>query len=294
MENMIGKYNIKDLAVLSGIKAHTLRIWEQRYGILEPQRTETNIRLYSNEDLKRILNVSTLNKHGIKISKIALLKESEINDAVKKISFEAKDSTDLIDSLIVAMVDLDEELFSRVVSLNTLKEGFELTVTNVIFPFLHKTGVMWQTGAINPAQEHFITNLIRQKLVSAIDTIKAPDTKTAKKIMFYLPEGELHEISLLLYAYMAKSRGYTSVYLGQSVPFNDLIKVNTITNAQSIVTVFTQPLKDILLKDYIEQLAKNFAKQNIFVSGYQIISSELKLPKNVIAFKTPSDFSQLL
>ncbi len=142
MDNMIGKYNIKDLEVLSGIKAHTLRIWEQRYGILEPQRTDTNIRLYSNEDLKRILNVSTLNKHGIKISKIALLKENEIIDAVKKLSFEARDSSDLIDSLIIAMVDMDEELFTKVVAMNTLKEGFELTVTNVIFPFLHKIGVM--------------------------------------------------------------------------------------------------------------------------------------------------------
>lgn len=294
MENMTGKYNIKDLEVLSGIKAHTLRIWEQRYGILHPQRTDTNIRLYSNEDLKRILNVSTLNKSGIKISKIAQLKEAEINDAVKKLIVTADDKDGLIDGLIVAMVDLNEEMFNRIFSINTVKEGFEKTITEVIFPFLKKTGVMWQTDSINPAQEHFVTNLIRQKLIAAIDNVNGYHSETSKKITFYLPEGELHEISLLLYNYMAKIRGYNTVYLGQSVPFNDLIKVNSISQSDYFVTVITQALKEIEISDYLKLLSDALPKQKILVSGYQAIQNSQKTPKNVVVFKTPAEFSENL
>lgn len=294
MENMTGKYNIKDLEVLSGIKAHTLRIWEQRYGILHPQRTDTNIRLYSNDDLKRILNVSTLNKSGIKISKIAQLKESEINDAVKKLIVTADDKEGLIDALIVAMVDLNEEMFNRIVSINTVKEGFEKTIINVVFPFLQKTGVMWQTDSINPAQEHFVTNLIRQKLIAAIDNVNGHSTETSKKITFFLPEGELHEISLLLYNYMAKTRGYNTLYLGQSVPFNDLVKVNSINTSDYMVCVITQALKEIEFSTYVKQLSEALPNQKIFISGYQAIQNSIKPSKNVTVFKTPADFIQLL
>ncbi len=291
---MTGKYNIKDLEILSGIKAHTLRIWEQRYGILQPQRTDTNIRFYSNNDLKRILNVSALNKHGVKISKIAQLNEIELNEAVKQLTVSANDKEGLIDGLIVAMVDLDEEMFNRIVSVNSVNEGFEKTVTDVLFPFLRKIGLMWQTDSINPAQEHFVTNLIRQKIVSAIDSIKGFSGSQSKKVIFYLPEGELHEISLLFYAYMAKARGYCVVYLGQSVPFIDLVKVCGISHPNLIVSVFTQPLKDNNLEDYLSDIEEKLPKQRIHLSGYQIIQHTGKLPKNVSVFKNPADFVQLL
>ncbi|MBL7896347.1 MAG: MerR family transcriptional regulator [Bacteroidia bacterium] len=291
---MTGKYNIKDLEVLSGIKAHTLRIWEQRYGILQPERTDTNIRLYSNEDLKRILNVSTLNKSGIKISKIAQLKEAEINDAVKKLIVTGDDKDGLIDGLIVAMVDLNEEMFNRIISINTVKEGFEKTIIEVIFPFLKKTGVMWLTDSINPAQEHFITNLIRQKLIAAIDSVNGHHTETSPKITFYLPEAELHEISLLLYNYMAKTRGYNTIYLGQSVPFNDLIKVQSISHTEIMVTVITQSLKEIEFEEYVNKLAHSLPNTKIFISGYQAIKNPIKSPKNVRIFESPADFIQLL
>lgn len=291
---MTGKYNIKDLEVLSGIKAHTLRIWEQRYGILQPQRTDTNIRYYSNNDLKRILNVSALNKHGIKISKIALLNEVELNEAVKQLTVSSSDKEGLIDGLIVSMVDLDEEAFNRIVSVNSVNEGFEKTVTDVLFPFLKKIGLMWQTDSINPAQEHFVTNLIRQKLVSAIDSIKGFSGTQSKKIIFYLPEGELHEISLLFYNYMAKARGYSVIYLGQSVPFADLVKVCGISQPQLIVSVFTQPLKDVSIEEYLSDLGNKLPKQQIHLSGYQIVNYNGNLPKNIRIFKNPADFVQLL
>lgn len=291
---MIGKYSIKDLESLSGIKAHTLRIWEQRYGILQPERTDTNIRLYSNDDLKRILNVSTLNKNGLKISKIASLNESELNDAVKKLTITSDDKNSLIDGLIVAMVDLNEDMFHRIVSVNTVNEGFEKTITDVIFPFLKKIGLMWLTDSINPAQEHFLTNLVRQKLVSAIDSVKGLTTSHSKKIIFYLPESELHEISLLFYSYMAKARGYSTIYLGQSVPMTDVIKVSGICDADILVSVVTQPLKDKTMHDYFQEISAALPNKKFYFSGYQAVHYSAKTPKNIHLFKDPADFVELI
>lgn len=290
MENMTGKYSIKDLEALSGIKAHTLRIWEQRYGILQPERTDTNIRLYSNEDLKVILNVSALNKHGLKISKIACLNKRELNEAVKQLTISSGDTDSLIDGLIVAMVDLDEALFNRIFSVNTINEGFEKTISEVVFPFLRKIGVMWQTDSINPAQEHFITNLVRQKLIMAIDAAKSLTSTKQKKIVFYLPEGELHELSLLFYTYLAKTKGHTTFYLGQSVPLTDLIKIAEISNCDMAVSVITQPLSEKSLNSYFVQLSKILPELPFCISGYQAVNYAGKLPKNLHLFKTPTDF----
>lgn len=286
---MTGKYSIKDLEALSGIKAHTLRIWEQRYGILQPERTDTNIRLYSNEDLKRILNVSALNKNGIKISKIARLTGPQINDEVKKLAVQATDKEGIIDKLIISMVDLNEDGFSRIISLSTLHDGFEKTVTEVIFPFLGKIGVMWQTEAINPAQEHFVSNIIRQKLISAIDKVKGIG-ESGEKILFFLPEGELHELSLLFYTYQAKASGYSVIYLGQSVPTQDLKKIITIADVKLAVTVITQPLSKTTLPSYCKELAAIFHGNKVLVSGAQFIKSKIKLPQNLILFKESNDF----
>lgn len=293
MDNMTGKYSIKDLESLTGIKAHTLRIWEQRYAILQPERTDTNIRLYSNEDLKRILNVSALNKSGKKISKIAHLSGQQIHEEVKKLNIQPDDTNGIIDKLIIAMVDLDEEGFSRVISMNSLHHGFEKTVTEIIFPFLGKIGVMWQTDAINPAQEHFVSNIIRQKLISAIDRLKGL-SEGGDKILFFLPEGELHEISLLFYTYQAKASGYTVIYLGQSVPMADLKKIDSIAGVKMAVTVITQPLIKTSLQTYCKELASIFTGKKVLISGAQFIKSKIKLPQNLILFKETNEFIQLI
>jgi DNA-binding transcriptional MerR regulator len=189
---MICKFSIKDIEKLSGIKAHTLRIWEQRYGILKPNRTDTNIRWYDNDELKNILNVSLLNNHGYKISKIAGLSKEEIASEVTKIVDSTSKECEQISSLIISMVEMDERRFEQIISNQILRNGFSYTIEEVIYPFLHKIGVMWHTGSINPAQEHFITHLIRQKLIVAIDGQIVIEKNQSKKFILYLPENELH------------------------------------------------------------------------------------------------------
>lgn len=289
----LSTYSIKDLEKLSGIKAHTLRIWEQRYGVLKPQRTESNIRYYSNEDLKKILNINILNNHGIKISKIIKLSDKEISQKVIELSQVNTAIDTQIDALMLAMIELDELRFEQVVTSSIVQNGFENTISKIIFPFLKKIGVMWQTGAVNPAQEHFISNLIRQKVIVGIDRLPYPTSKTAPRYMFFLPEGELHELSLLLYCYMAKARGAHTIYLGQSVPLDDIQKVFNVRKPQFVVSVFTFSFQ-IETEDYIKQLSKVLSESTILLSGFQLMEYKKKLPSNIKIFKEPEDFAKMI
>ncbi len=289
---MVAKFSIKDLEKLSGIKAHTLRIWEQRYGILKPKRSETNIRLYNNEELRQLLNISLLYNNGLKISKIAALNKDEIIQEVTRIVETQITPCEQIDGLVIAMVEMNELRFEKILSTNILKNGFSKTVENVIYPFLRKIGMMWQTGSVNPAQEHYISNLIRQKLIVAIDGQMAVKNRKSKNFVLFLPELELHEISLLYYTYLLKSRGHLVTYLGQSVPMLDLQKVIGIIHPDYLVSVFTQTLDSP--EEYIKRLSKTFPKQQILLSGYQVIDKEMHLPKNISIFKQPTDFLTLI
>lgn len=289
---MICKFSIKDLEKLSGIKAHTLRIWEQRYGILKPHRTDTNIRWYCNDELKNILNVSLLNNHGYKISKIAELNKDEIAEEVSKIVNCQINECEQVSSLIISMVEMDEQRFEKIISNQILRKGFSNTIEEVIYPFLQKIGVMWQTGSINPAQEHFISNLIRQKLISAIDGVIPPENKKQKKFILFLPEGELHEISLLYYNYILKANGHSVVYLGQSVPLVDLQRVYEIRNADYIVSVLTHGTQSA--EAYIIELSKTFPKVKLLLSGYQVLDQKIKLPSNVELFKCQKSLNALM
>jgi DNA-binding transcriptional MerR regulator/methylmalonyl-CoA mutase cobalamin-binding subunit len=287
-------YSIKDLETLSGIKAHTLRIWEQRYQLLKPHRTNTNIRYYTNEDLRRILNISLLNKNGTKISKIASLNDNELYEEVNKLTKESDSNVDQIESLILSMIELDEERFEKIVSSCILRLGLIKTIDEILFAFLQKIGVMWQTGSINPAQEHFISNLIRQKIIVAIDGQFVKRATSSKKIILFLPENELHEISLLFYTYLVRNSGHQSIYLGQSVPQNDMMRVAEIRKPDYLVTVITQAFKDTTTKEYLKNLSKNFPKQKLLISGAQLYNHKLQSFKNIQYFNTPKDFIEIL
>ncbi|HEU5145214.1 MAG TPA: MerR family transcriptional regulator, partial [Chryseosolibacter sp.] len=202
----MAKYSIKELEHLSGIKAHTIRIWEKRYSLIRPQRTETNIRFYADNDLKKIINVSLLNAHGFKISKIAEMSDREIAQQVLKLSETDNNHSIHINQLVAAMVHLDEEKFESTLSGFFMRYNFEQTLTQIVYPFLEKTGILWQTGNVSPAQEHFISNLIRQKVIVGIDglPLKAGSRKTA---LLFLPEHELHEIGLLFCHYLLRKAG---------------------------------------------------------------------------------------
>ena len=288
------KYSIKDLEQISGIKAHTLRIWEQRYNILKPCRSETNIRTYSNNDLRMLLNISLLNNNGVKISKIAEMDSQEIYSAVQELSYKEFESNFQIDNLVIAMVDMDEDRFEKAISNNILKIGFDKTINDVIYPFLKKIAVLWITDSINPAQEHFISNLIRQKLISAIDAQLIRRDAPKAKFMLFLPENELHEISLLYYHYRLRDMNYKSYYLGQSVPFEDLQKVYAVHQPEYLFTIITATLSHQSLQIYLNNLAKSFPFSTIIISGYQFINQKIDYPSNVKVFKDPQEFMSLI
>ena len=288
----MGQYSIKELEQLSGIKAHTIRIWEKRHKIIEPSRTATNIRYYSDLDLKKIINVSLLNTYGIKISKIADMSLDDVNKKVLEISELQNDKGVHIDQMVIAMIDMEEELFEKILNNLILRFGFEKTITEIIYPFLEKIGILWQTQNITPAHEHFISNLIRQKIIVAIDGLPIPP-KTSKKILLFLPEGEMHELGLLFYHFLIRKSGYRTYYLGQNVPHEDLISVYKVHQPDFMLTSITSTLA-IPVEKYLEQLANDFGQTKILASGYQVQKFEGCKKANIQTFSTALELSKFI
>jgi len=280
----VSTYSIKDLEQLSGIKAHTLRIWEQRYQFILPKRTETNIRYYDGKDLKLVLNIALLKENGYKISKIAGMSEEDMNNEVLRLTEKNLRYPDQIHALTLAMIDLDEDRFEKIMATNILKLGFESTMINVIYPFLSKIGVLWQTGAINPSQEHFISNLIRQKLIVAIDGQFVSNEESQHKYLLYLPEGELHELTLLFLCYIIKARRNKVVYFGQNLPFDDLKSIFEVHNPDYILTIVTTSPPAGEVKGYVQKLSQTFPEAEVLLSGYQVIGQKIKSKDNVKVF----------
>ncbi len=289
----MGSYSIKELEQLSGIKAHTLRIWEKRHGIINPRRTPTNIRFYTDDDLKKIINVSLLNNSGFKISRIANMSYSELTEKVLELSGESKEVGHQIDQFIIAMVEMDEYRFEKLLSNMILRFGFEKTIVEIVYPFLEKIGLLWQTGNINPAQEHFISNLIRQKIIVAIDALQLAPT-SAKKVVLYLPENELHEIGLLFYHYIIKKSGFRTYYLGQNVPHEDLKSVVKIHQPDLMITAITSKPSDYSVHQYLLNIEHDFPGLKFFVSGYQVTKLGILPPKNIKIFKNSTELGHLV
>ncbi|MFO7997605.1 MAG: MerR family transcriptional regulator [Bacteroidales bacterium] len=288
-------YSINDLEKITGIKAHTIRMWEKRYQVITPERTTTNIRYYFDKDLKRLLNISTLNKHGIKISHIVKMPETEIREKVMQINDHTGDYESQINSLVVSMIELDEQAFEKVLANNILKIGFEKTVTHVLYPFLEKIGLLWQIGTINPAQEHFIVGLIRNKIIVAIDGQEVKASERSKTFLLFLPEKELHELGLLFYYYLLKRNGHQVIYLGQSVPYKDLLSVLEIRKeVDYILTYFVSALKPEEAESYIQKMSSDIPGKQIFVTGWQINNLNPVLPSNVRHVKSTEEFKALL
>ena len=274
-------YSIRDLEKLSGIKAHTIRIWEQRYGVIAPKRTKTNIRYYQDDDLKFLLNVSLLNKNGIKISKIAKMSRQTVAEkvaAIAEINFEY--STQL-DALTISMIEMDEQKFDRIVSMNIQQLGFERTMLEVIYPFLDKLGVLWLTGSINPVQENFISYLIRQKIIVAIDQEPIPQGKQVKKFIIYLPEGEKQELTLLFMHYILKSRRNQVLYLGQDISVADLRDACKVHKPDFIFTMISETFAKEPVQKYVDKLAETFPECQVLLSGYQVVAQKVTAPQNV-------------
>jgi DNA-binding transcriptional MerR regulator len=285
-------YSIKDLEQITGVKAHTIRIWEKRYGIVNPMRTESNIRFYCDEDLKKLLNISILLKHGYKISKLAGIDKVELGERIREISMVQNGHECDIENLVVSMIELDEKKFNSTLSQLIIKEGFENTVFNVIYPFFDKIGTLWQTGTINPAQEHFISNLVKQKIYVAIDGIQREFRKDAKTFVLFLPEWEMHELGMLMYNYIIKSRGHKVVYLGQSVPYEDIKRVSEIHKPDFIFSSFAFAVDENKLEKYLKTLASDFEDSQIIVTGYQTANLPFKLPANLHQVSSATQFKE--
>lgn len=277
-------YTIKDLETLSGIKAHTIRIWEKRYGLLEPERTTTNIRYYSDDELRKLLNVSMLVKHGYKISKVSVFDTSQIQKEVLKLNEKSLSSQDIIDQMIVHMVNFDHKNFEDLLEQQIDIQGFEDTFMTVVFPLFEKIGIYWQIGSIFPAQEHFISNITRHMLIRASSTFANHDASVS--VLFFLKEGELHELSLLFYQYLALKSGYRTLYLGQNVPFDDLTKLDGLRDIDRVFTAFINGIEPEELEDYIQRMSVIFKRKKVFVTGGQISQIKPKLPAN---FKVVTD-----
>lgn len=225
MNLYMNRFQIRDLEEFSGVKAHTIRVWEKRYGLLAPDRTETNIRTYSMDELKVILNVAFLNQHGYKISKIAALSPSDREQLVRKVASTQVTGSDVLNSLKLAMLSYDEVLFDSVSSKFRDVHGFRALVEQVYVPLLEKIGLLWQSSAICPAQEHFISNLIRHKIIIATGSLPLSSAKRDRTFILFLPENEIHELGLLYIDYLLRAKGERTVYLGQSLPMDDLEQV---------------------------------------------------------------------
>jgi len=283
-------YSIRDLEKISGIKAHTIRIWEKRYEIIQPSRTPTNIRFYSDNDLRKLLNISFLSRNGLKISKIANLGNDEIGEKVLLFTQKANHTENTIESLIISMIELDENKFERILSNIIIKLGFEETFTNILHPFFEKIGILWQAGTIIPAHEHFISGLVRQKLIVAIDGLRDKPIIKNSQFLLFLPEGEFHELGLLFYQYSLKKRGFKTLYLGQSVPIENLIVINKTSKSAFFLTNITFPFPEKQLRNLFNQLTKEFVNQQIFIFGAITNKISFELPKNISKILSPNDF----
>lgn len=287
------RYSIKDLEKITGIKAHTIRIWEKRYAIVDPLRTETNIRYYSDEDLRHLMNVAILNKYGYKISNIKSMSSEELNSCVVNLTNQDIDNDHQVDNLVMAMIELDEQRFDKIISSSMIKQGFDYTFENLLSKFLEKIGILWQIGTVIPAQEHFISQLIRQKLILAIDG-QQELRLNHKTFVLFLPENEYHELALLYLHFLIRKKGHKVIYLGQNVPFLNLKNIFEIQNVDYLLTSVTSHMPEENIKEMLADLELLYSDKQILIGGNAIHEFSILLPGNFRSFNKLSDFSDFL
>lgn len=273
-------FTIKDLENLSGIKAHTIRIWEQRYAFIKPQRTQTNIRYYSSEELKKILNISLLNKYGYKISHINKMSSGEIEEKIISLSTIQAQHERIVNDMLQCMIDMNIEKFERVLDDYISLRGFDKAITQIIFPFLERIGILWLANHINPAQEHLVTNIIRQKLIAGIETVFT-HIQTDKMVLLFLPEGEHHELGLLYICYLLKSRGVKTLYLGADVPSADVEFVCKLKKPDYLYTHLTSAAGNFNFEKFLNQVNTRLADFSLVISGQLTSSYKKPLPPKV-------------
>jgi MerR family transcriptional regulator, light-induced transcriptional regulator len=276
-------FTIKDIENLSGIKAHTIRIWEQRYSFLKPRRSDTNIRYYSNDELRTILNIALLNKYGYKISHIDQMSRDTMSERVLSLTDAGAKENVTVNQMLESMVAFDVEHFEHIINNCISTGGIEKTISEIIFRFLDKVGILWLTGHVNPAQERLVSNVIRQKIIAGIDALPTKTTSSAKVCLF-LPAGEYHEIALLFVAFLLKKKGIPVIYLGANIPFDELKSVTSVKKPALLYTHITAPGESFNLDRFLSTLRKEFRKYPSIISGRATHSYIKKIPPK-ISFK---------
>jgi DNA-binding transcriptional MerR regulator len=263
MTNVKNVFSIKDLENLSGIKAHTIRIWEKRYNVLEPMRSETNIRFYDIKSLQKLLSIVLLHNYGYKISKISSLSHEEFNKLANDIISEKSAKNHAISTFKVAMMNFDQALFfntyNKLLSEKTFKEVFY----SVFIPLMHELGFLWQTDTISPAHEHFITFLIKQKLLINTEKVQTlTPTNEDKVFVLFLPSNEVHELSIMYLNYEILLNGYQTIYLGESIPIDSLLDLKRAFEKITFVSYFTVEPNQEILEDYIDEMHEKLIKNS--------------------------------
>lgn len=270
MNNIKSVFSIKDLENLSGIKAHTIRIWEKRYGVLSPMRTDTNIRLYDLTSLQKLLNITLLHNHGYKISKIATFPEDKIPSLVREIISEKSVKNHAISAFKMALLNFDQRLFSTTYNSLLAEKSFREVFYEVFLPLLHEMGLLWQSDTINPAQEHFMSYLIKQKLLINIEKAQTIEpTKTERIFVLYLPMNEIHQLGLMFINYEILLSGYRTIYLGESVPMENLKDLKEYFKNITFISYFTVKPHREEVNDYLRSLREEILDENseIWVTG---------------------------
>lgn len=299
MNRIKSTFSIKNLENISGIKAHTIRIWEKRYNLLQPERTDTNIRRYSLSSLQKLLNITLLYNHGFKISKIASLEEGEIPIMVRDIALKSTSEQVAINALKLAMVNFDYVMFDATYDEIASKYEFDYIFINIFMPLMKELGILWQTGAISPSHEHFITNLVKQKI--HIQTEISQRSQGANKndniFVLFLPENEIHELAILFVNYYILSQGYKTIFLGQSITTDSLETILTYSTRMKFVTYITvEPIKeeiDEYFNNFYETILKNSDAELAILGPQQIHLEPNGLDeKQIKTFKTLEAFQE--
>lgn len=271
-------YSIRDLEKLTGIKAHTIRIWEQRYGLISPARTETNIRYYTDENLRHLFNIALLNRNGHKISKLAKMSPEAIAAKGAAIAHNNPNSNAQIDSLTLAMIDLNEDAFERVLAEYTSNNGFERGMLELVYPFLDKIRLLWLTNSISPAHEKFVGQIIRRKLMCAVD--RAMPRAESPVFLLYSSESETQELTLLFIQYLLRSRGMRVTYLGANVATDDVKSACHTLKPDFVFTILQEPLPRQPIQSFVDSVVEAINGSELLLTGQQFFVAPVKLPSN--------------
>ena len=268
-------YSIRDLQKLSGIKAHTIRIWEQRYNIIEPKRTPSNIRYYTEDDLKFLMNIAFLNRKGIRISKIAKMSTQEISTKVEGLSKTEAETNDHFQALAVAMLELNEEKVCFLLEQSMKQFGVERTILEILTPFLEKASMLWLSGSISAVHEQFVSALIRRKILNAINMLPKNMEQSPKKVLLYIPEFEQQELYLIFVEYLLKKRNIHVVYLGCKISVEDLKFACSVHQPDYIYTIVSEQHKCYVTKHYVGELCEAVSPVHVLVSGFDKVDEPI-------------------